>query len=520
MPFVDLNLNKVQPFEVQDFDVVIIGAGAAGILLSVKLSSAGQKVLLIESGHFNIDEEKQKLNEVEQSGKELKSAIWGRKRAIGGTTLAWGGQSLPFSKIDFEKREWMENSGWPLNYEDLEPYYKEANVFMKIDQLNYRGDIFNRTKIEKPLIDESLLDYHVSKWAKQPNFRLMYNEILEKKVTVLYNAQLTKIYIDENKNVEKISVSDFKKQTYEYNVSKLILATGTIESIRILLTNNIGDNSPNSWLGKCFMEHPCIEAGIVTQSNSYKLQKLFNTHLWKGNKYSIRLSLSEEVQNDENLLNCSAGIMFNTLSDSPYAALKKFLSSPDIKSFYIITKNLKSLFFGAKAFLIHKFYFKLKTENKLVLMAEQEPLRSSYIFLGDTKDEFGIQRAKIHWDITHRTWNTVIKTAELCKVEIERLKLGEVYLHKKMQILNSSWKQELSDVNHHMGGCKMSAISSEGVVDKNLQVWGISNLFICSCAVFPTSSHSNPTLTLLALASRLSKTILSEIGQKNLKKNL
>ena len=153
-------------------------------------------------------------------------------------------------------------------------------------------------------------------------------------------------------------------------------------------------------------------------------------------------------------------------------------------------------------------------------MAEQEPLRSSYIFLGDTKDEFGIQRAKIHWDITQGTWNTVIKTAELCKAEIERLKLGEVFLNKKMQILNSSWKQELSDVNHHMGGCKMSATSSEGVVDKNLQVWGISNLFICSCAVFPTSSHSNPTLTLLALASRLSKTILSDVGQKNLKKNL
>ena len=517
MPFIDLNHINFQPAQEEIFDVIIIGAGAAGILLSIKFSSAGKKVLLIESGHFNIDDEKQKLNEVEQSGKNLKSAVWGRKRAIGGTTLAWGGQSLPFSKIDFEKRAWVANSGWPLKYEELEPYYKEANAFMKIDQLNYRGDIFQRTKIKKPLIDENFLDYHVSKWAKQPNFRLMYNSILEKKVTVLYNAQLTKIHCGASNKVDQITVSNFKKQTYHYPVANLILATGTIESIRILLTNNLGNCTEKGWLGKCFMEHPCIEAGSIFQSASYPLQKLFNTHVWKGNKYSIRLSLSEKIQSTDELLNCSAGIMFNTETDSPYLALKKFLASPNIKSFLIITKNLKPLLYSAKALILHKFYFKQKTVNKLVLMAEQEPIRSSYIFLGDTKDEFGIPKAKIHWDITHKTWDTILKTAHICKAEIERLKLGEVCLHEKIKTRNSFWKEEMSDVNHHMGGCRMSSSASEGVVNKNLQVWGIPNLFICSCAVFPTSSHSNPTLTLLALASRLSKIILSDTA--SIKKN-
>ena len=520
MPFIDLNHIKFQLDNERKFDVIIIGAGAAGILLSIKLSSAGKKVLIIESGHFDIDDEKQKLNEVEQSGKELKSAVWGRKRAVGGTTLAWGGQSLPFSKIDFGNRDWVKNSGWPLDFEELKSYYIEANAFMKIDKLNYKDDIFQRTKIKKPPVDERLLDYHVSKWAKQPNFRLMYNAVLRKKVTVLYNAQLIKIHCDENNDVEQITVSNFKKQTYHYTVAKLIVATGTIESIRILLTNNIGDCSENGWLGKCFMEHPCIEVGSIFQPATYSIQKLFNTHVWKGNKYSIRLSLSENVQKNEKLLNCSAGIMFNTDADSPYKALKKCLSSPDIKSFLIIAKNLKSLFFSAKALLMHNFYFKQKTENKLVLMVEQEPIRSSYIILSETEDEFGIPKAKIHWDITHNTWHTVLKTAEICKNEIERLKLGEVCLHEKIKTLNSLWKEELSDVNHHMGGCRMSASSVEGVVNKNLRVWGISNLFICSCAVFPTSSHSNPTLTLLALASRLSKTILSESASDNLKKNL
>jgi choline dehydrogenase-like flavoprotein len=40
-------------------------------------------------------------------------------------------------------------------------------------------------------------------------------------------------------------------------------------------------------------------------------------------------------------------------------------------------------------------------------------------------------------------------------------------------------------------------------VDKNLKINGITNLFVCSSAIFPTSSHSNPTLTTLALVGKM-----------------
>jgi choline dehydrogenase-like flavoprotein len=42
-----------------------------------------------------------------------------------------------------------------------------------------------------------------------------------------------------------------------------------------------------------------------------------------------------------------------------------------------------------------------------------------------------------------------------------------------------------------------------GVVDSDCRVHGISNLFIGSSAVFPTSSRSNPTMTILALSIRI-----------------
>jgi choline dehydrogenase-like flavoprotein len=56
---------------------------------------------------------------------------------------------------------------------------------------------------------------------------------------------------------------------------------------------------------------------------------------------------------------------------------------------------------------------------------------------------------------------------------------------------------------HHIGATRMSFSPRSGVVDANCAVHGIPNLFVASASVFPTSSHANPTLTIVALSLRL-----------------
>ena len=56
---------------------------------------------------------------------------------------------------------------------------------------------------------------------------------------------------------------------------------------------------------------------------------------------------------------------------------------------------------------------------------------------------------------------------------------------------------------HHMGGTRMGTNPERGVVDKNLKLFGKSNLFICGSSVFPSAGHANPTLTLTQLSLRL-----------------
>jgi choline dehydrogenase-like flavoprotein len=56
-----------------------------------------------------------------------------------------------------------------------------------------------------------------------------------------------------------------------------------------------------------------------------------------------------------------------------------------------------------------------------------------------------------------------------------------------------------------MGGMRMAESETAGVVDPNLRLHGTKNVYVCSCAAFPTSGYSNPTHTLLALTVRLAE---------------
>ena len=60
-------------------------------------------------------------------------------------------------------------------------------------------------------------------------------------------------------------------------------------------------------------------------------------------------------------------------------------------------------------------------------------------------------------------------------------------------------KKKLVDASHHMGG-----MSFPKVVDKNLKIKGVKNIFCCSSAIFPSSGSVNPTFIICALAERLS----------------
>lgn len=505
MPFYNYNNNVITP-ELFDKEVVVVGAGASGIMLAVELQKLNVSVVLIETGHFKEDEERQVLNEVVQTGKNLENSRWGRKRAIGGTTIAWGGQSLPFSALDFSKREYVVNSGWPIEFNSLKNYYNDANRFMGIDIMDYEGEIFSKLKLKKPEVDSKKLKYHTSKWAKEPNFRKKYNTILTEKVDVLYNAQVTEI-ITEGNSADRIIIQNFKGDSMEVQVKNLVLATGAIEATRMMLQfskeNKLLFEENSELIGKNFMDHPCMKIGEIKDvDDEYNFQKQFNTNFYKNRKYSIRISLSDLAQREQKILNSSLSIMFyySNEKEDPFNRLKSLLKIQNINSLIWILKNSRSYFRILQAFLKDGFLYKPKADAKLVVMAEQEPTQDSYISLSNEKDRFGREKALINWHVTNKTAQSIKNIANYFEEYLSSSGQGIIEYSTD---INSITNDLLSDVNHFMGGTRMSDSVETGVVDENLMVWNINNLFISSTSVFPTGSHSNPTLTLLALTKRL-----------------
>jgi choline dehydrogenase-like flavoprotein/glycosidase len=72
-------------------------------------------------------------------------------------------------------------------------------------------------------------------------------------------------------------------------------------------------------------------------------------------------------------------------------------------------------------------------------------------------------------------------------------------------------RAKLGAAGHELGTLRLGD-SDAAVVDSNLKVRGYNNLYVCDLSIFPTAPAANPSLTLAALAMRLSDHLKRELG--------
>lgn len=121
------------------YDVIIIGTGAGGGTLAHRLAPSGKRVLLLERGEYVrrekdnwssravVTEGKYHIKEpwYDREGKEFHP---GTHYFVGGNTKFYGAALVRLRKEDFGSLRHRDgiSPAWPLSYEDLEPYYTEA----------------------------------------------------------------------------------------------------------------------------------------------------------------------------------------------------------------------------------------------------------------------------------------------------------------------------------------------------------------------------------------------------------
>ncbi len=121
------------------YDVIIIGTGAGGGTLAYKLAPSGKKILLLERGGY-LPREKDNWSSraVFVENKYKAKTTWHDKNGkafhpgihyyVGGNTKVYGAALLRMRREDFGevKHHGGVSPAWPIGYDDLEPYYTQA----------------------------------------------------------------------------------------------------------------------------------------------------------------------------------------------------------------------------------------------------------------------------------------------------------------------------------------------------------------------------------------------------------
>jgi len=518
---------------------VIIGAGAVGITIAKRLAGTKLKVLLLESGGNEPEEASQALYAGVIAGQQTDPMDASRLRFFGGTTNHWAGWCRPLEVSDFQKRADWPESGWPITRADLDPYYRDAAQLCQLipgqfDDLGF----WQRQKggqILKPLaLDAAKLRTSLVQSSPPTHFGEAYRADLEKaqNVRVLLNANVMEMLPGTPgrksrapKSIGRITVQRPDKKSFTVTGRAVVLAAGGIESARLMLLSDkvhpTGAGNENDLVGRYFMDHPLLS------SASY----LRFTH--EGDHHPLYFKMPNDV---------GSGKVFGFLTPPPALLAREricafrlvmrpaWISTAGPDSIRAIMdsarhgrvpehlgEHLSNIFSDIDVLADSAYKSITKSRQGLLkedpskpakgawvdLNFEQRPNRDSRVMLDNSRDALGQRRVKLDWRLTETDRRTATRALEIAAHEFSRAGLGRSRIRLDVSG-NKPWPWEMHGSNHHTGTLRMAADPRMGVVDADCRVHTLDNLYVGGSAVFPTQGYMNPTLTIVALAARLS----------------
>jgi choline dehydrogenase-like flavoprotein len=114
-----------------------------------------------------------------------------------------------------------------------------------------------------------------------------------------------------------------------------------------------------------------------------------------------------------------------------------------------------------------------------------------------------LPKIRVNWLVGEEEKTTLLALGRLFEQQLIKSKSGAIQWFGGFNPAGAAFPAEWAGWYHHIGGARMSVSPTEGVVDTDCRVHGVSNLYIVGSAVFPTSNCSHPTFTSMALALRL-----------------
>jgi choline dehydrogenase-like flavoprotein len=559
-----IDARKISSQEIINADVCIIGAGPAGITIAREFNGRGVNILLLESGGIDPDPAAQALSEGTNEGESYPAPGGVRERLFGGTAHVWpidldngrkGVRYVPLDPIDFEKRDWVPYSGWPITRTDLDPYYERAHQVAQTGPYDYNPASWEEPNARQIPFKGNRVTTQMFHFGPLDVFTQEYRHELEQSqnVTVLTYATALELETDALANrVTSIRVGALGGNQFGITASVVILAQGGLETARLLLLSDsvqsCGLGNGNDLVGRFLMDHPVIRPGVLTPKDRGIVDQLalYDARWVKGSRVIAKPVLTEAIQRQEKLMNINTAI-FPRPGLARYNLLRMLLpegqhpSSLALQSAKELKRALKARRLPSDGFkhlgnmltglddlvyqgwrtpgrnrvrhlplfsydFDHGGWSQLEDKPRkfgcfdLLHVTEQAPDPNNRLTLSADRDVFGCRRMAVDWHFNDIDKRSVKRAMEIFAEDFAAAGLGQL----KLEFDHGTPVIWTPSIHHTMGTTRMHESPTQGVVDADCQVHGVSNLFIASSSVFPTGGYANSTLTILALAIRLS----------------
>jgi choline dehydrogenase-like flavoprotein len=531
-----------------DASICIIGAGAAGISLACELDGAPFKVMLLEAGGLRPD-----LVASDEIYRGLANAPHPnpsefRRVVFGGTTGTWGGRCVPFDPLDFEKREYVPGSGWPIAYSEVAKFYPRAMTYCDAGTFDFSvSDSLRRKpgrKAPLPTIpglkgNGVLMADRIERYSLPTDFGKRYRKRIEhsSNVTLLVGARCLSLNRNAGSDaLDSIKIIDRAGRIRTVQSRVFVLAAGGIETVRLMMQSDPGGpglGNRHDFLGRfysCHFENTLGRLIATSGKPAFDFEKTAD-----GVYCRRKLQFSPEAQERYRLLNTAFRLHFPSYSDaahgSPalsaiylaksaiareYRTILQHGTEPAVRS--PASEHMRNVILGLPAlghfayqWIFQRHLARRKLPYTLVknrdgsypleFNSEQLPQASNRITLTNELDRDGLKRVHVNWSISEEDARSAQRAFRLLQDELQshsdcRLMIDESRLLPALRL-------SVPLGGHHMCTARMADTERDGVVDSNCAVFEVPNLFIASSAVFRTSSHANPTLTIVALTLRL-----------------
>ena len=474
-----------------EVETVIVGGGVAGLTLACSLAEARRECLVLEAGNSSpvgdwrdlkwYDPQRDFLSVESES---VYRTDFLRVKALGGSAEAWEGYVPRWNVADFRQHSLFGvGVDWPFGYEDIEPYYREAERLVGAAgnagnpkdgprSAPYPLPAFEWSEYEKNVEDRTR-DLGV-KWHAYPQARnsipygrrshcngigscnycpiqarwtprsgLLPAIRSSSYAKVLTDAVCGDLLIGEDGTLRGLQGVMRDGAPFRVLAHRIVLAAGAIDSARILLaTRSCMGRRDGFWrnelIGAGYMDHPIFRVqaevgwrvGASRQTNILATSHTYRDYDRQTGAWGFALNLNRRAL--------------------PQLLLAAHFEMPAIR------------------------------ENRICLDF-------------DRLDFAGRPFPKLHITTNYDGFSATESRIRKTLNEVAMAAGGRNLVQHPLQL----W------ACHPMGGCAISCSPRHGVVDADLNVWGSKNLYVLSNAVFATSAVVNPTLTLISFALRL-----------------